>query len=311
MKKSIFYPLLLAGALSLGSVTLYPVPTQAQAVQTMGQGQVDWPNGVIKVTGSGAAPSRAGMSQGQKRLMAKRAAQADAYRQLTEIIYGVNVDAETVVSNFVTESDIVKTKVSGLIKGAKMGDIRYMSDGTVELDMTMGIYGQNSLSSVMMPEVIQKKQIQTQPSYPTATPTPNVAMPTPMPTARPTPPTQNHQTMSGSYSGVIIDCRGLGVEPAMSPQIKDSSGKEIYIGDRPIDPDLVVNIGIVGYAKSMDAAKSNARIGLSPLILKASNAGGRLHKTDAIISPQDAQKLMQADAQAGFLGQSKVIFVVD
>jgi len=151
--------------------------------------------------------------------------------------------------------------------------------------------------------VIQKKQIKTQPSYPVATPTPNVSIPTPMPTNQTNP-------VSGSYTGVIVDCRGLGVEPAMSPQILDNGGQEVYIGDRPIDPDLVVNIGIVGYANSLQSAKSNTRIGLNPLILKANKAGGR-NKTDAIISAQDAQTLMQADNKAGFLSQSKVMFLID
>lgn len=304
MKTSKLYPILLAGALTLGTATFYPAQTQAQVMQTMDQGQIDWSNGVIKVTGNGASPSKAGMSTGQKRLMARRAAQADAYRQLAELIYGVNVDAETVVSNFVVESDIIKTKVSGLIKGAQTGEVRYMSDGTVEQDMSLSLHGQNSLSSVLMPEIIQKKQIKTQPSYPTATPTPQVSIPTPTPTS------QASNPISGTYTGVIVDCRGLKVAPAMSPQILDTNGQEVYIGDRPIDPDLVVNMGIVGYANSLQSAKSNTRIGLNPLILKAINAGGR-QKTDAIISPLDAQKLQQADNKSGFLSQSKVMFLID
>ena len=58
-------------------------------------------------------------NQAQKRLMAVRAAKADAFRQLVEIINGVHVNSETVVKDFVTESDVIKTKVEGLIKGIK------------------------------------------------------------------------------------------------------------------------------------------------------------------------------------------------
>lgn len=297
MKFKLVLPIVMASALSLGTQSFYPAHTQAQVMQDMANGQVNWTDGVIKVTGSGAAPSRGSMSAGQKRLMAKRAAIADAYRQLGELIKGVQVDSETVVNNFVTESDVVKLKMTALIKGAKLGKVRYMSDGTVEIDMELSLHGQNSVSSVVIPEVIQKKQIPTMP-IPNNIPDP---IRTPDPTQEP---------VSGDVTGIIIDCRGTGVKPAMSPQIKDSSGAEIYIGDRPIDPDLVVNIGIVGYANSMEQAKANSRIGLQPLVIKAVRAGGRF-KTDAVIAPDKGQMILQADRSSGFLSKSKVLFIVD
>lgn len=315
MKKSLLLPLLLASALSVGVASLTPLSAPAQVVQSMGAGQIDWTNGQITVTGTGAAPNKAGMSAGQKRLMAQRAAVADAYRQLAELINGVNVDAETVVKDFVTESDVIRTRVSALIKGAKPGKPRYMSDGTVEIDVTLGVYGNNSLSSAMVPHVLEKKEVKTiEPGYttPSAQPTrqPDIVVSTPMPTAQPTRTPETSQPLSGSYSGVIIDARGLGIAPAMSPQIKDNAGKEIYIGDRPIDPDLVVNIGIVGYANSVEQARSNARIGSNPLVIKAVQAGGR-HKTDAIVSAAHGQQILQADSKTRFLQGSKVIFVID
>ncbi|MBF2052960.1 MAG: LPP20 family lipoprotein [Candidatus Sericytochromatia bacterium] len=311
MKKSLFLPLLLASALSVGVASLAPMSAPAQVVQTMGAGQIDWTNGQITVTGTGAAPNKAGMSAGQKRLMAQRAAVADAYRQLAELINGVNVDSETIVKDFVTESDVIRTRVSALIKGAKPGKPRYMSDGTVEVDVTLGVYGNNSLSAAMVPHVLEKKEVKTiEPVYTTPTREPSIVMPTPTPTAIPTRTPETSKPVSGSYTGVIIDARGLGISPAMSPQIKDNDGKEIYIGDRPIDPDLVVNIGIVGYANSLDQARGNARIGNNPLVIKAVQAGGR-HKTDAVVSAAHGQQILQADSKSQFLRGSKVIFVID
>jgi len=239
------------------------------------------------------------MGAGQKRLLAQRAAVADAYRQLAELINGVQVDSETLVKDYVVESDIVRTKVSALIKGARLGKPRYMSDGTVEIDVMMGVFGQNSLSSVMIPEVIEKKEIKTMP-YPQATPLPQATQ-EPAVTTNPS---------TGSYTGLIIDGRGLGLSPAMSPQILDAKGREIYIGDMPIDPDMVVNVGIVGYADTMNAAKSNTRVGRNPLIIKAVKAGGR-HKSDAVVSGAEGDNIMAADQKTNFLSGSKVIFIID
>jgi len=106
----------------------------ADVTQQLGdKASVDWTTGTIKVTGSGAPPEKG--SPAQKRLMAKRAAQVDGYRQLAEAIEGVHVDSETSVKDFVTESDVIKTRVQALVKGAVVVATRNMSDGSVEVDL--------------------------------------------------------------------------------------------------------------------------------------------------------------------------------
>lgn len=287
MKSSRFAQIFLASALFLGTSAVYSFPAPASVIESSPNGQIDWSSGKVSATGTGAPPSTPGMGPAQKRLMAINAARADAYRKLAELINGVQVDSETIVKNYVTESDIVRTKVSALIRGAHFGEARYLSDGSVEIDVSLGMYGPTSVASVIVPTALQKEDVKT----------------APLPTNEPPPP-------SGSYTGVIVDCRGLGVEPAMSPQILDSSGKEIYIGSRPIDPDMVVNIGIVGYADSMQQAQSNARVGNNPLIIKATRSGGS-QKTDAVITPDQGQQILNADSRANFLSHSKVIFVID
>lgn len=303
--------LMVAAALATGTLS-YSLstlsPAQAQVTQNMGSGTIDWTSGNLKVTGSGAPPSKG--SAAQKRLMARRAAVADGYRQMAELINGVRVDSETIVKDFVTESDTIKVKVSALIKGAQIGDTRYLSDGSVEVDMRLGMYGANSLSSVIQPTFLEEhKQEQITP-IPTRTATPT-RTPEPTPVKTSEPPIDPVVVDSGdSYTGLIIDCKGLGVAPGMSPMIMDSNGKEVYIGDRPIDPDMVVQIGIVGYLKTMSEAKASSRVGKNPLVIRASRAGGKT-KVDAVISSSQAQMLLQADGRKSFLAESKVVFIID
>ncbi len=300
--KTRLFSLMLGATLGLGAFSVSPLNTSAQVVQNAANGQLDWTNGQITVTGTGAAPARAGMSAGQKRLMAQRAAVVDGYRQLAEAINGVQVDSETLVNNYVVESDIIKTRVSALVRGAKVGNYRYMSDGTVEVTVSISMFGANSLSAVVVPEIIERKKIRVIPNSPTPTPTQNpTVVETPMP----------QTPAAGEYTGVIIDCRGLGVTPAMSPQVLDTDGREIYIGDQPIDPDVVVTSGIVAYADSMSRAQSNTRAGRNPLIIKAVRAGGNIHQSDAIISVANGNKMLSGDARSGFLSASKVVFLID
>lgn len=70
----------------------------------------------------------------QQKLMAKRAAELDAYRQLAERIMGLKVDANSTVRDMVTDSDRVATSLDQMIKGVRFGAIREYEDGSCEVD---------------------------------------------------------------------------------------------------------------------------------------------------------------------------------
>ena len=74
--------------------------------------------------------------ENQQKLLSKRAAELDAYRKLAEVIKGFEIDSETKVEDFVTESDTIHTHFRTFLKGAEMvGKPRYFDDGTCEVDM--------------------------------------------------------------------------------------------------------------------------------------------------------------------------------
>lgn len=79
-------------------------------------------------------------SDAQSKLMAKRAAKVDALRNLMETVYGIQIDSHTTVSDFVTQSDTIKAKVSAVIQGAREVDYRVLQDGTAEVtvEITLG-----------------------------------------------------------------------------------------------------------------------------------------------------------------------------
>ncbi len=74
-------------------------------------------------------------NEAQRRLMAKRAAKVDALRNLTEVIYGLQIDSQTTVRDFVTQSDLIRSGVSAVIQGAQEIDYRELPDGTAEVTM--------------------------------------------------------------------------------------------------------------------------------------------------------------------------------
>jgi len=152
----------------------------SDTVETVGQGMINWTSGEVYATGIGAPPPNA-VNPAQARAMAERAAQVVAYRNLLEIVKGVRVDSETVVENFMTKSDIIRTKVDGIIRGAMPIKKQYLSDGSVEVTVVMRMKGE--FLNAVVPETFGGTML----PPPPVRPAPNVAIPAP-PKQTPVPP---------------------------------------------------------------------------------------------------------------------------
>jgi hypothetical protein len=72
--------------------------------------------------------------QAQNKLLAKRAAEADCYRKLAESVYGVQINSETYVRDFITESDTIRAGVDTFIRGVRLGPPQYYEDGACQVE---------------------------------------------------------------------------------------------------------------------------------------------------------------------------------
>lgn len=287
--------LLTAVMVMVMAMAVYADKTKVDVSVTVEQtstGTINWEYGGVKAKGTGAPPNN--MPPGQSKLMARRAAVADCYRNLAETIYGVRVDSETTVKNFVTESDTIKTQVSGLVQGAQISGEKEVADGTYEVECKIGMYGKDSVSSVIMTQAIEdEKKDYTDKGQPLPEPLPEPPAPAQIPSA--------------SYTGLVLDCRGLGAKPAMSPKVVSETGEEVY-GTLKVDPEVIIEKGLVGYTNSMEKAKKNARVGSNPLVVKATKVSGNF-MADVVVSSADAGKIYDANAKAGFLQNLNVMVV--
>ena len=112
----------------------------------------------------------------------------------------------------------------------------------------------------------------------------------------------------GPFSAVIVDCRGLNLRATLAPKLFDVSGRELY-GTVRVDPDFAIETGIVGYPRSMYDALRSKRAGNRPLIVKAVRAGKG--GTDAILSYEDADRVLDANKRDQFFEKTRVIFLCD
>lgn len=87
----------------------------------------------IDALGNSAIPG----SDGHARILAKRAAELDAYRRLAERACGVQITSEATLRDFAMESDEIRACFNNAIKGAEITEIAYSDDNTAEVTVTL------------------------------------------------------------------------------------------------------------------------------------------------------------------------------
>ena len=278
----------------------------------------DWYGGTITVEGYGAPPVNA-HSAAQARMLARRAAVVDAYRNLAEEVSGVNVDAETTVLNMETQSDVVKTKVSALVKGARIVSEEVQGDGSYKVVMQIPMYGVSSslASAVLTPPAKQEAfpapvagvaptTVKVTVTVPTPAPTPApapAAKPSDGSSAAPVPSSAAGMSAVGGYTGLVVDCRGLDLKPVMSPVIRNANGEPIY-GFKNLNYQKVIANGMAGYTSDINAV---SRAGSNPLVIKAASLEN--HNGYPVLSVADANRVLVENQASGFLNNCAVLFV--
>lgn len=105
------------------------------------------------------------------RVTTQRAAQIEGCRNLAEIIYGTVINSNTTVEDFALKNDTIRTSVRGLVKGAKMIETQYFSDGSIIVSLeirgtavpenlgsvTGDVFGKNYLSG---PQLIEYREFE-------------------------------------------------------------------------------------------------------------------------------------------------------
>lgn len=316
-----------------------PAAEVQEVVERLPNGVINWTQGVVTAKGSGAPPAGVTILS-QARIMTERAAKADALRNLLEAVKGVRVDADTTVESLTTKSDRVMTRVSGIVKGARVVDKRYLSDGGVEVTVAVNLTGE--LLAVMLQEVPPLTMpLMPSPAIPSVQkplPPPAVPSPTIPPIQKPLPPPPPKETKVTlpppaeekkvaatpevqakieerldlkklDYSGLIVDARKLGLRPALIPKILNQRGELVY-SSRTVEQQELIRMGLVGYAKDVSAAAKNQRVTADPYVVPGLNASGE-KKTDVVISNGDAQVVLTTAPYTGYLKNGRVMIVYD
>jgi len=210
----------------------------------------------------------------------------------------VTVSSETTVRGAAIENDVVKTSVEGMVKGARMrdidgdgrgsnSDIRYLSDTSIEIEMEVHMSG---ISEVILPAA--------------------GFAPAPAPTAGGAPaPAAPAAPRPGTVTGLIVDARGLGLRPAMSPKVLDQNGGVVY-GPGNFTREFAVKFGVAGYSKNLEQAQQDPRVVGNPMVVKGVGVQGA-NKADLVLAAGDVSRVKGADSSGKFLSNCKVMILID
>ncbi|MBR0261055.1 MAG: LPP20 family lipoprotein [Selenomonadaceae bacterium] len=349
---------------------------------------VDWKNRVITVTGEGVAPADA-VNYTQAKGLASKAATADAYRKPAEIVNGVRVEGETTVEKMLTVQDQIKLKVAATIKGAKIVNETFLSDGGYRVTIQLPLFASsNSLAGAVFERTssvepfpnpvlevepsfvpynsstpvkqrieitanvtVEQKESFTpvqptpyrsplsrmsvqsldsiilqnlqanyptwqeptyqQPTYQQPTyqqPVPSSQIPYDTPTT--TQPVRRSVTeyaslAEGDYTGLIVDCRNLGLQPVMSAVIKNTNGTKIY-GHKNLDIDKIISMGMADYVSDTENVE---RAGDNPLVVKA--VAVENFNSNPVLTIPDSNRVLIENYATKFLKDMKVVFLFD
>jgi len=267
----------------VGSALCLASPAMAACSEDGEDNCIDWEKGVAYAVGTGA-PAAWLKDTDKRNISARRAAKIDAGRNLLELIKGTQVTSSTTLENRMATSDSVRVSVEGRLQNFReVGKPKYFSDGTIQVRVAA------SLREVVPADALMDN------NPPAAWKDPSRV--------------RGDVDTSQTYTGLVIDARGLELIPAMSPRVVDPSGQEVYSAAF-VTREYAMNQGVVGYAKKLEKATASERVKGNPLVIKAKASTGQT-RTDLVLEAADADALRRLAQTQNFMRECRVIFLLD
>ncbi|MBN2031923.1 MAG: hypothetical protein JW836_01500 [Deltaproteobacteria bacterium] len=249
-------------------------------IEILDQGRIDWTNGFIEAMGVGAPPPNP-LNPAHARAVAENHATIAARRNLLEIVKNIRVNSETRVLDHMAAKEMSEKALETLLIDAKTVDLSYERDEKVGVKLSMKLQG--SLAEFMLPEDILIISTVKQP--------------------------KEQAQKEEPFTGLIVDCKGVSLEPAVVPLILDEDGAILY-GPAFVSREHAVERRMASYVRETASAESDLRVGSNPLKVKGIRTfEGKA--CDVMISHADAARIRGLASNFNFLHQCRVLLVVD
>jgi len=127
-------------------LTIQAQNNNSNLIEKKENGVINWTQQYIEATGMSIIDNERWKLPEQAKEMAERGAKVVAQRNLLEIVQGVKVTSTTTVKDMITQSDVIITKVQGVVRGAEIVGEPIVTKNYVKITLRMPIYAQNGLA---------------------------------------------------------------------------------------------------------------------------------------------------------------------
>jgi hypothetical protein len=149
--------MLLAGCASVGSATADAAESVPVASAGMISSMVEKRDTLV-ATGYAVISVQNHKLAAQQRLLAIRASKLDAYRALTEQVYGQHLDATTTVADMTVMNDNFRTRVEGVVYGAVLVSITPVGEDTYETTLSLDRQVVNDLRALYLGQLAARRK---------------------------------------------------------------------------------------------------------------------------------------------------------
>ena len=262
-------------------------------VEQKSNGHINWTRGIIQAAGVGKPDETGSTRQLDAKVKALYHAKKNARRHLISIVRNIRIDSHRDVASIADTNYSISAKINEMVfKTPEIEKLRkYRADGTVEVHIQIGLYG--GLSQLVLPREIQQIE--------------------PLKTVRkvrkPSIQQAGESSAPETFTGLVIDARGIALKPALVPRLLDENGQEVF-GAAFVSREFAVQWGTGGYSVDIKASRNNPRVGQNPLVVKGLRTS-EPGLSNIIISNTDAAKLLSSSEHLSFLKECRVFIVVD
>ncbi|OHD64032.1 MAG: hypothetical protein A2176_05410 [Spirochaetes bacterium RBG_13_51_14] len=265
-------------------IALSMIQSQAD-VKQQPPDSVDWSRGVIVAYGTVRVDiseqgrpmdgdSGTVISLNRGRVAAYRKARERAIENMTRLVKGIRVDSDTMMSDLLDRSDVVQTRIVSIISG-RVKILEYPIDFAIS-----GCRAELSIGDIL-------------PAVPYTYPGDEF-------------PARIDNPIPTDYTSLIVEARGIPVEPMILPSIFNEEGLEVY-GRFYVDIRHASKFGIVAYAHNEDEAMKIRSAGGHPYYAVAVKA----MKGCPVLGERDIRKIFSSGKTVESLKKCRVIFIID
>lgn len=265
---------------------------QGYVVETS-DSSVNWGSGLISASAE-TLPMQDTLDSMRTKAIATRESGVKARKNLLDSILGLSLSSTETVAQAFNDDVKTATMLRGIIQNSLLRT-EDTPDGKVKVTASINIIGE--LASIIIP-----------PTLPFLS---GIA-----PTLSEGRSGESDQIVVGesvggdfSYSGIVVDARGLDLTPVLLPVIYDGKGVGIY-GPFKVSRDAVLKNGLVSYVLDSSLGNFRQRIGNSPFIVKPVSTQGTV-AGNLILSLDDSAKLRAALKRKSILDNCAVVVVMD